>query len=83
MKYALINPDVKEYRYDGTILGDAIVSTDVRQFEVCPPLFWVECEDNVEQRAYYWNETDKTIDIIPPAPIPVAPAETNTIPPAA
>jgi hypothetical protein len=69
MKYALINPNEKEYNFDGSILGDSVVSTDIRQFEVCSPLFWVECSDNVEQNRFYWNETNKTIEPIPAKPI--------------
>lgn len=45
--------------------------TDV-QFEVAPPLFWVDCGDEVTAEQYYYNLESKTVAKIPdPAPYPV------------
>ena len=68
MKYALINPDVKIYNYSGELLGDRIVAVDIRQFEVCEPLFWIKCSDEVNQTAYYYDTTNLTIEQIPLPP---------------
>ncbi|MFM7119632.1 MAG: hypothetical protein ACKOZX_05175, partial [Gammaproteobacteria bacterium] len=68
MKFALINPQVPQYSYDGTYLGWDVVSTDIRTFEVCPPLFWVDCLDEVEQNTFYYDENTQTIKPIPEPP---------------
>jgi hypothetical protein len=41
-------------------------------FEVSPPLFWTECDDNVVADQFYYNTGDNEIYPVPdPAPKPV------------
>jgi hypothetical protein len=40
-------------------------------FEVAPPLFWVECADNITANKYYYDKNNNEIYPIPPdAPMP-------------
>jgi len=76
MKSALISPDEKVYKYDGTLLGERVAEVTVQPFEVAPPLFWVQCADDVATDQFYWD--GNTCVTIPPRPTPVAQLTTAT-----
>jgi len=48
------------------------------EFPVCPPLFWVDCDDVVDAVNWYWNTATSSIERItiqtytPPSIIPVS-----------
>lgn len=70
MKQALISPEEKAYKYDGTLLGDRVAETTTSPFEVAPPLFWTACADNVVADQWYYDPNTYTIDPIPVKPVP-------------
>jgi hypothetical protein len=72
MKNALISPNEQVYKYDGTLLGERVAEVADNTFEVAPPLFWVECADDVLADQFYYDEATQTIIAIPvkPAPTP-------------
>lgn len=53
-----------------TVLGLRIAQTSETSFEVAPPLFWVDCADDVTEWYYYSSETQSCIQIPEPAPEP-------------
>lgn len=78
MKQALISPNETTYSYDGTPLGQRIAQVNNLTFDVAPPLFWVECADDVVADQFYY--ADGIILPVPvPAPPPVAAPMTETI----
>lgn len=60
MQYALISPDEKVKNSDGTV-GCRVCEAAFTQFEVAPPLFWVECDTMVSPDNYYYDNTSKEI----------------------
>jgi hypothetical protein len=70
MKQALISPNEKVYKYDGTLLGERVAETTTSPFEVAPPLFWVACNDDVVADQWYYDPNIYTIDPIPMEPVP-------------
>jgi len=72
MKQALISPNEKVYKYDGTLLGDRVAETTTNPFEVAPPLFWTACADNVVADQWYYDPNTSTVDPIPVKPVPPA-----------
>lgn len=85
MKYALISPNEQiSYisAWDGqvpvyTVLGQRVAEIADTQFEVAPPLFWLECADDVTAMDFYYNATSQAIVQIqipesPPQPTAVA-----------
>lgn len=53
-----------------TILGERIAQVSETEFEVAPPLFWVDCADDV-QDWWYYDTLDATCkETPPPAPQP-------------
>ena len=89
MKNALISPNEQiQYisgwvDYDTPIFSpipnsERVAQVESTTFEVCPPLFWVECADNVNAEEWYFDGATSTILQIPaPAPRPprVVPAD--------
>ena len=71
MKQALISPEEKVYKYDGTLLGDRVAEVTISPFEVAPPLFWVACNDDVVADQFYYDTETQTIQAIPEKPIEV------------
>jgi hypothetical protein len=67
---ALISPNEKVYSYDGTYLGDRVaqVEPDDQIFEVAPPLFWLDCANDVKQDQFYYDESSHLIIKIPQPP---------------
>lgn len=68
MKHALISPNELVYSYGGVFLGKRVAETAAAPFEVAPPMFWVECADNVVADAWYYNSATSQIVQIPEAP---------------
>lgn len=64
--YALISPNEPIYSYDETLLGQRIAQVQSDTFEVAPPLFWVECADDVSPDQFYYADGQ-----IMPVPKPV------------
>jgi len=69
MKNALISFEEKVYKYDGSYLGLRVAEVSITTFEVAPPLFWIECADDVAADQFYYDETAQTC-----LPVPINPA---------
>jgi hypothetical protein len=86
MKQALISPnepvsyisgwtDVKPYQPIYSVIPDAARVAEVCDvdFPIAPPLFWVDCADDVVADQWYYNkQTQQIILVPPPAPRPDA-----------
>lgn len=59
MKNALISPDEK--RLNGFRVAQVADAT----FEVAAPLFWVECDDEVEADIFWYDPLNEQITLIP------------------
>jgi len=70
MKNALISPDELVYSYDGTLLGERIAEVAQSTFEVAPPLFWIDCADDVTAQYWYYQTSTQTCELIPVQPEP-------------
>ena len=64
MKKALISPT------ETSSTGYRIVEVDTTDFQVTPPLFWVDCEDTVTKDNSFYDSTTKTITELPIRVIP-------------
>jgi hypothetical protein len=65
MKKALISPNEKVYDYKGDYLGERIAEVSNNEFPIAPPLYWIDCDDNVNAMNYYYDNTNDTIVLIP------------------
>jgi hypothetical protein len=63
---ALISPNELIYKYDGTVLGNRVAQVGAESFEIAPPLFWVECSNEVVVDQYYYANDE--IILIPSKP---------------
>lgn len=72
MKHALISPNETVYSYDGTALGQRVAEVADAPFEVAPPLFWIECADDVVADAFFYAD-----GAILPVPVPPVAAPTT------
>ena len=79
MKQALISPNEKVYKYDGTLLGERVAETTTSPFEVSPPLFWVACNDDVQADQWYYDPNTFTIDPVPVKPVPPPVTDAPTV----
>lgn len=72
MKKALISPIEPVYNYDDPPqkVGDRVAQVENTEFPVAPPLFWVDCQDNIVADEFYWNE-----GVFYPMPEPPIPPE--------
>jgi hypothetical protein len=85
MKYALISPNEQvSYisAWDGqtpvyTVLGQRVAEVADAQFEVAPPLFWLECADDVTAIGFYYSQISLAIVQIPESPQPQMDAASN------
>ena len=66
MKRALISPQ-EVNKYGQRIAQIEEVGDD---FEVCTPLYWMDCEDDVTVNHHYFDVKDNTIKLIPGTVIP-------------
>lgn len=79
MKEALISPNEHIY-FEGNLIGCRIAQVEPigQTFPVGDPLYWMECEDNVEKDVYYLAN-DGSIQVNPnyaqPDEVTDAPAE--------
>ena len=70
---ALINPSEEskyissynEYEPVYTILGQTVCEVTENQFEVASPLFWIDCNSDIQPYWYYYDITTKSILIKP------------------
>lgn len=66
MKNALISPnEPRETGYRVAQISDVT-------FEVAPPLFWVECSDDIVTDQFWYNPANQSFEVMP-EPIPVIP----------
>lgn len=70
---ALISPNEKRIDYLGNI-GERIAQVEQTEFEVAPPLHWVDCPDDcVADVWWYYNGTCEVMPQPPePEPLPEA-----------
>jgi len=76
MKNALISPNEQvSYisAWDGqtpvfTVIGQRVAQVENNQFEVAPPLFWLECADDVTAIGFYYSQNSLAIVQIPESP---------------
>lgn len=71
MNYALISPQELVYSYEGTLLGERIAEVSQMPFEVAPPLYWIECADDVNANDWYFQTETATCELIPLPPITI------------
>lgn len=71
MKYALISPNESVYSYDGTFLGERVADVKKTSFDIAPPLFWVECADDVVADQFYYSDGNiLSVPVQPPTAAP-------------
>ena len=77
MKHALISPNETVISYDGMALGQRVAEVSVAPFDVAPPLFWVECAEDVTADAFFYADGAILSTPVPPQPepAPVDPVE--------
>lgn len=89
MKKALISPNEtvsylsgwtsnKPYQPIYSVIADAARVAEICDvdFPIAPPLFWIDCADNVVADEWYYNKiTQQLIPVPPPAPRPDATVE--------
>jgi hypothetical protein len=69
MKKALISPEEEVYHItEGDFLGYRVAQVEDNAFDVCEPLFWVDCDDHiVADRWCYDKDTKKMVEVpLPP-----------------
>lgn len=71
MKKALISPNEVSYNYEGIILGTRVAQVSDYSFEVAPPLFWIDCDDDIDADKYYYDMQSQTIIAKPIQPAPL------------
>lgn len=62
MKNALISPN------EPRETGYRVAEVSDQPFEVAPPLFWVQCADNIVADQFWYDPSDETIKLFPPQP---------------
>lgn len=63
---ALISPN------ESVESGYRVAEVALTTFEVAPPLFWVDCADDVIADQFYYDPTDDQIKAVPVPPAPVS-----------
>ena len=71
MNNALISPEELVYSYDGTLLGERIAETAQITFEVALPLYWIECDDEVNANEWYFQTETQSCQLKPVEPNPI------------
>ena len=61
---ALISPQEIVYKYDGTLLGQRVAHVSENSFDIAPPLFWVDCADDVVADHFYYDPETQTIQVL-------------------
>lgn len=63
MKYALISPS------ESVETGYRVAEVTNTSFEIAPPLFWVDCTDDVGADQFWYDPNTQTIlPVTPPSP---------------
>ena len=84
MKNALISPNETTVRYISGWTTDTppkpvfsdlanacrVAQVEDQPFEVAPPLYWIECADDVNAYEYYFDTEENVIKAIPNLPYP-------------
>lgn len=65
MKKALISPIEFIYDYNDNLLGERIAEVSQESFPVALPLYWIDCDDEVNSSTYYFNTTTQAPELIP------------------
>ena len=65
---ALISPDEKVYNWAGTLVGERVAQVAAVPFDVAPPLFCVNCADNVVADFFYYDPSNGNILPVPQGP---------------
>jgi hypothetical protein len=96
MKQALISPNEAPINYLSGWTTDnppqpiwtpianscRVAEVSEQSFEVAPPLFWADCENDVTAEKYYYNTNDNNIYPVPaPAPNSIQDPTLTEIPP--
>jgi hypothetical protein len=68
MKKALISPNELIYSYDGTLIGVRVADVVAQEFDVAQPLYWFECDDEVNAQYWYFQTETNSCQLIPVAP---------------
>lgn len=68
MNNALISPNEFIYSYDGTLIGERIAEVSQKKFEVAPPLYWIECANEVNSQDWYFQTETNSCQLIPIPP---------------
>jgi hypothetical protein len=61
---ALISPNEKVYLPDGAI-GERVAWVCEAEYPSAPPLFWVDCADDVVPDIWYYDPQDQQIKLRP------------------
>lgn len=65
MNNALISPNELVYSYDGTLIGERIAECSQNTFPIAPPLYWIECADDVNSNQWYFQTETQSCELIP------------------
>ena len=69
MKKALISPNEKVFDPNtGAELGERVAEVAQADFPIAPPLFWVDCADDVVAGFFYYNPSNGEILPTPQPP---------------
>ena len=63
---ALINPN------EPRETGYRVCQTEKKEFDVCEPLFWIDCNDTITADLYWFDPSDNTFKDFPLPPEPIA-----------
>jgi hypothetical protein len=67
VKKALISPNELIYDTNGNLLGERIAEVSQNSFPVAPPLYWIDCADEVNSSTYYFDTYTELPELIPVA----------------
>jgi hypothetical protein len=67
VKKALISPNELIYDTNGNLLGERIAEVSQNSFPVAPPLYWIDCADEVNSSTYYFDMYTELPELIPVA----------------
>ena len=74
MKKALISPNEKVFDpTTGLEIGERVAEAAEHEFPVAPPLFWVDCADDVIAGLFYYAPNTATILLTPEPLLPEQP----------
>ena len=76
MKKALISPEEEIFHVtEGDFLGYRVAQIEEDSFDVCEPLFWVDCEDHIVADQWYYDKDTQEFKLVPLPPDPFADPE--------